>query len=121
MNGHERKVNMKKSKTRQSQSSKWKFHKVLDTRGKSVPNLWQRNGRYYAQLTVTEGGRSKISIEVADDCALRVVVERRMKLQYDSVGCRRNIGQAFISLICLVAMPIGRSRGTPAQIGNQTK
>ncbi|SVD59315.1 uncharacterized protein METZ01_LOCUS412169, partial [marine metagenome] len=24
-----------------------------------------------------------------------------MKLQYDSVGCRRNIGQAFISLICL--------------------
>ena len=59
MNGHEWKVNMKKSKTRQSQSSKWKFHKVLDTRGKPVPNLWQRNGRFYAQLTVTEGGRSK--------------------------------------------------------------
>ena len=51
--------NMKKSKTRQSQSSKWKFHRVLDTRGKPVANLWKRNGRFYAQLTVTEGGRLK--------------------------------------------------------------
>ena len=59
MNDHEWKVNMKKNKTRQSQSSKWKFHRVLDTRGKPVANLWKRNGRFYAQLTVTEGGRLK--------------------------------------------------------------
>ena len=50
---------MKKNKTHQRQASKWKFHKVLDTRGKPVPNLWQRNGRYYAQLTLREEGKVK--------------------------------------------------------------
>ncbi len=50
---------MKKNKTPQRQASKWKFHKVLDTRGKPVPNLWQRNGRYYAQLTLREEGKVK--------------------------------------------------------------
>ena len=59
MKDHEWKVNMKKSKTRQNQSSKWKFHKVLDTRGKPVPNLWQRNNRFYAQLTLKEDGKTK--------------------------------------------------------------
>ena len=50
---------MKKIKTRQSQAPKWKFHKVLDTKGNPVLNLWLRNGRYYAQITLTEEGRQK--------------------------------------------------------------
>jgi integrase len=52
-------INVKKIKTRQSQAPKWKFHKVLDTKGNPVLNLWLRNGRYYAQITLTEEGRQK--------------------------------------------------------------
>jgi len=52
-------TNVKKTKTHQSKPSKWKFHRVLDTRGNPVPNLWQRNGRYYAQLTLRAEGKVK--------------------------------------------------------------
>lgn len=50
---------MKETKTRQSKPSKWKFHRVKDTRGNPVPNLWQRNGRYYAQFALRTDGRGK--------------------------------------------------------------
>ena len=51
--------NMKKSKTPKIQPKKKQFQKVLDTKGKPVTSLWQRNGRYYAQLTLKDGGRTK--------------------------------------------------------------
>ena len=50
---------MKKTKTHQSKASRWAFRKVLDAKGNPIPNLWQRNGRYYAQITLTEEGRKK--------------------------------------------------------------
>jgi len=50
---------MKKIKTHQSRRLKWKFHRVSDTRGNPIPNLWQRNNRFYAQLTLKEHDRTK--------------------------------------------------------------
>ena len=50
---------MKKVKTQKNQPKKKQFQKVLDTKGKPVTGLWQRNGRYYAQLTLKAEGRSK--------------------------------------------------------------
>ena len=46
---------MSRAKTHKSRSNKWKFHKVVDTKGNPVPNLWVRNYRYYAQLTLKNG------------------------------------------------------------------
>ena len=50
---------MKKFKTPKNQPKKKQFQKVLDTKGKPVTSLWQRNGRYYAQLTLKDEGRTK--------------------------------------------------------------
>ena len=51
--------NNKKVKTHKSQPQKKQFQKVLDTKGKPVTGLWQRNGRYSAQLTLKAEGRLK--------------------------------------------------------------
>ena len=50
---------MKKVEASKIQPKKKQFQEVFDTKGKPVAGLWQRNGRYYAQLTFKVGGYTK--------------------------------------------------------------
>jgi integrase len=91
MTGYEQtnniRIYVKTIKTHQSKPSKWKFHKVLDTRGNPVPNLWQRNGRYYAQLTLKGEGKqknTKISLKAT------ILSEAKAELEDLKVKRRKN-------------------------------
>ncbi len=78
---------MNKVKTLKIQPKKKQFQKVLDTKGKTVTSLWQRNGRYYAQLTLKDEGRTKNtklalkSTNLSDDKA--ELKERKVKRHND--------------------------------------
>ena len=43
-------------------SSKYSFNKVKDGRGHPISGLWERNGRYYLQITVPNKGCTKVPL-----------------------------------------------------------
>src|SRR5687768_8542484 len=65
------------------------FRKVTDSRGKAIRGLWQRNGRFYAQLRVP-GKRNAAKVPLVDSTGspLRTVTQARAAL-HDVLSKRR--------------------------------
>ena len=79
-------------RTRQHRSSK--YQKVQDERKHAIRGLWQRNGRYYAQITLEDPVTGK-------KCVRRVPLEKattpaQAKSALDELLVRRRKGQAIV-------------------------
>ena len=68
----------------QPQSTKTQFSKVTDSRGRPVRGLWQRNGRFYAQLRVP-GKKSPIKVPLLDPDGKPLQTVRHAREAHDTL------------------------------------